>query len=211
MNAKTMSEILSAAGESAAGESRSPEAAGGSPEGPRGSPEANEGKGPAFGAITQELLTLAVKTGIIAFAAVLALTFPYGLHRNADADMKPAVKDGDLVLFCRFDKDYAAGDLLLLNFLGETQVRRVAAREGDTVDITENGLILNGALQGEQDIYEKTRRYAEGTNLPVTLGKGEIFVLGDARENATDSRVYGPVNTKDTLGAVIAVIRRRNL
>jgi signal peptidase I len=154
---------------------------------------------------------LLLKIAIIAGAAVFVFSFVYGLHRNADADMEPAVKDGDLVLFYRPDKDYAAGDLLLLRFRGETAVRRVVAAAGDTVDIAENGLIVNGALQQELNIYEITPRYAEGAALPLTLRESEVFVLGDSRENATDSRVYGAVNTKDTLGTVIALIRRRNL
>jgi signal peptidase I len=171
----------------------------------RGSP------GPAEPSVLRELLSLLAKIAAVALVCVLVTTFLYGLHRNADADMVPAVKDGDLVVFYRIDKDYAAGDLLLLRFQGKTQVRRVVATEGDAVDITENGFTINGALQQELYIYERTLRYAEGARLPVTLGEKEVFVLGDSRENATDSRVYGAVNTKDTLGTVIAVIRRRNL
>jgi signal peptidase I len=125
--------------------------------------------------------------------------------------MKPAVRDGDLVMFYRLDKSYAARDLLLLDFQGERQVRRVVATEGDTVDITENGLVINGAIQQELNIYEETYRYAEGVSLPITLGEGEVFVLGDARENASDSRVYGAVRAKDTLGTVIAIMKSRNL
>ncbi|MDR2610903.1 MAG: S26 family signal peptidase, partial [Clostridiales Family XIII bacterium] len=82
---------------------------------------------------------------------------------------------------------------------------------GDTVDITEEGLVINGALQPERTIYEETRRYADGAPLPVTLGDDTVFVLGDARENATDSRVYGAIDTDDTLGTAIAIIRRRNM
>jgi signal peptidase I len=79
------------------------------------------------------------------------------------------------------------------------------------VNVTENGLTINGAFQQELNIYEATRRYAEGAELPVTLGEAQVFVLGDSRSNATDSRIYGAVNTNDTLGTVIAVVRRRNL
>jgi signal peptidase I len=79
------------------------------------------------------------------------------------------------------------------------------------VDITEDGLIVNGAIQQETDISGKTERYADGAPLPVTLGPGQVYVLGDNRENATDSRVYGAVNKEDTRGAVIALIRKRNL
>jgi signal peptidase I len=161
--------------------------------------------------VWRELLSLLVKLAAICAAFALAFTFLYGLHRNPDPDMTPAVKDGDLVLFYRLDKDYAAGELLVLSFRGQKQVRRVVAAAGDTVDITENGLTVNGALQQELNIYEDTQRYEDGTTLPVTLAEGEVFVLGDSRENATDSRVYGPVNVRDTLGTVIAVIRRRNL
>jgi signal peptidase I len=181
--------------------------AGGSPHGAGAKSRA----APASPSVLRELVSLLAKIAAIAFAAALALTFVYGLHRNADANMVPAVMDGDLVMFYRLDRDYDAGDLLILGFRGERQVRRVVATAGDTVDVTENGLIINGALQRELNIYGKTERYEEGAELPVTLGENEVFVLGDSRENATDSRVYGAVNAKDTMGTVIAVVRRRNL
>jgi signal peptidase I len=125
--------------------------------------------------------------------------------------MNPSVKDGDLVLFYRLNKKYHAGDLLLLSFQGKSQVRRVIATAGDTVDITGEGLVINGALQQERSIYSPTQRYAEGISFPLTLEEGQVFVLGDARGNAADSRIYGPVNIKDTRGSVIAVLRRRSL
>jgi signal peptidase I len=161
--------------------------------------------------LLRDLLGLLAKIAVIAAIALLIFTLIYGLHRNMDPDMAPAVKDGDLVVFYRLDKNYAAGDLLELNFEGKRQVRRVVAIEGDEVDITENGLVVNGAIQQEREIFEETQRYEGGTPLPVTLGEGEVFVLGDSRDNATDSRVYGPVKAEDTHGSVIAVIRRRNL
>jgi signal peptidase I len=161
--------------------------------------------------VLSDLLSLVAKIAVICLIVTFVFTFVYGLHRNADPDMAPAVKDGDLVMFYRLDKDYVAGDLLMLSFEGRNQVRRVVATTGDSVDITEDGLIINGAVQQELNIYEETERYADGAEFPVTLGEGEVFVLGDSRNNATDSRIYGAVNVKDTKGTVITVIRRRNL
>ena len=160
----------------------------------------------------KEALNFGLKLAAIAVAFLLLFTFVYGLHRNTDPDMFPMVKDGDLVLFYRLDKEYAVRDLLLLNYEGGRQVRRVAARAGDTVDITaQGGLIINGARQQEVEIYEETQRYAEsGVSFPLTLQEGQLFVLGDARENAADSRVYGPIEIKDTMGKVITVLRRRS-
>jgi len=161
--------------------------------------------------VWRDLLSLFIK--IVAIAAVSALItyFVYGFHRNSDPDMRPMIKDGDLVMFYRLDKDYAIGDLLLLSYQGDLQVRRVIARSGDTVDFTEEYLVVNDAIQQEPEIFQKTRRYESGITFPLTVPEGQVFVLGDARENATDSRVYGPVDIEDTLGTVITVIRRRNL
>jgi len=160
--------------------------------------------------VWRELGGLGIKIAIICIATVLTFTFLYGFHRNVDPDMTPMVKSGDLVLFYRLGRDYAIGDLLLLDFQGERQVRRVVAREGDTVDITENGLVINGSIQQEPEIFEETWQYENGISFPITVGAGQVFVLGDAREGATDSRVYGPINVEDTLGTVITIIRRRN-
>jgi len=161
--------------------------------------------------VLRELGLLVAKIAAIAVGFVLVFTFLYGFHRNKDPDMSPMVKEGDLVLFYRLSKDYAVGDLLLLNFQGERQVRRVIARAGDVVDITESGLIINGALQYEPQIFQQTWRYDNEINFPFTVGEGQVFVLGDAREHAIDSRVYGAVNVRDTLGSVITVIRRRGM
>ena len=161
--------------------------------------------------IWRELGALGIKIAIILAIALIVFTFIYGLHYNVDDGMKPALKDGDLAVYYRFGKSYTAGDLVVLNYLGQTQVRRVVATAGDVVDITQEGLSINGALQQEVDIYEATQRYDEGVNFPITLEEGQIFVLGDARLSASDSRIYGALNVKDTMGTVIAVIRRRSL
>jgi signal peptidase I len=161
--------------------------------------------------VRRELLNLTLKIAVIAASFMLIFTFFYGFHRNADPDMAPMIKDGDLAIFYRLNKNYAVNDLLLLDYEGERQIRRVIARAGDVVDITEDGLVINGAVQQEPGIYQKTRRYEDGIPFPLTVGEDQVFVLGDARENATDSRIYGPLNTKDTLGTLITVVRRRNL
>jgi len=168
------------------------------------------GPRPKEPSVWRDLGSLGVKIVTIALVFVLVFTFFYGLDRNTDPDMVPMVKDGDLVMFYRLDKDYAIGDLTVVRYQGKLEVRRVVAGAGDKVNITAEGLMVNGAFQQEPNIYQKTVRYAKGISFPLTVGKGQVFVLGDARKNATDSRVYGPVNTKDTLGTVITIIRRRN-
>jgi signal peptidase I len=165
----------------------------------------------AASSVMRDLMYLLLKIAAVIGVAALLLTFVYGFHRSAEAGMAPSVKAGDLLMFYRVDKEYAPGDLLILSFEGERQVRRVVAVAGDSVDITKDGLIVNGAMVQEPYISGKTERYAGGVNLPLEVDEGCVFVLGDSRENATDSRVYGSVKTGDTLGTALALMRRHAL
>lgn len=162
--------------------------------------------------VWKDLLFLFIKIASVTLAFVLLFTFLFGLTRVQDPSMDPAVRDGDLVIFHRYTQSgYWPQDVIVLSYNGQTQVRRVIATAGDTVDITEAGLMINGALQQEPGIYEKTERYQDGADFPLTVPEGQVFVLGDSRTGATDSRIYGCVKIEDTLGKVMAVIRRRGI
>ena len=163
------------------------------------------------GSVLKDIFYLFLKIAVIIVIFILLFTFMFGIHRNRDPSMQPAIKDGDVVISYRLDKKYAAGDCAVVKYEGETQFRRVIAVKGDTVDFTEEGLTINGALQQEASIYEDTLPYKDGITFPVKLKDGEIFVLGDSRGNATDSRIYGPVKVKDTLGKAILILRRRGI
>ena len=164
---------------------------------------------PLPNSLLKELAFYGIKLAVILLVAMLIFTFFYGVHRVNDPGMMPALRDGDLVIFNRFDRSPTNNDLVVLDFEGQRQIRRVVARAGDTVDITGEGLIVNGAIVRELGIYYFTHRFEEGIDFPLTVGEGQVFVLGDARPNATDSRIYGPVNISDTLGTVVTVNRRK--
>ncbi|MDR2975429.1 MAG: signal peptidase I [Propionibacteriaceae bacterium] len=160
----------------------------------------------------KDLLLLLIKIVAIATALVLIFTLLFGIVRYQDPSMTPAVKDGDLVLYDRHARSgYQAQDAVVVEFEGVQQVRRVVAIAGDVVDIASGGLVVNGALQQEPQIHEPTGRYIGGVSFPLTVPPGHVFVLGDARATATDSRVYGCVKAEDTLGKVMLVIRRRGI
>ncbi|GAA2937304.1 signal peptidase I [Enterococcus raffinosus] len=161
--------------------------------------------------LKQELFSLVVKLAILLTLAYFVVHFVYGITRYPDDSMVPAVKSGDVALYYRLNKNYVASDVVALEYENDLQLRRVVAIEGDTVDITEEGLEINNHLQAEHQIYEETLPYTEGIDYPVKIGTGEVFVLGDKREAAIDSRVYGPIKTKDTLGKVITILRRRSI
>ena len=162
--------------------------------------------------VWKDLLYLAVKIGIILLAFVAITTFVFGFAQSAEPSMSPAIKDGDLVIFHRYKKvGYNISDVIVLEHNGQIQARRVVATQGDIVDITEDGLMINGSIQQEANIYQKTERYEIGVDFPLTVPDGHVFVLADNREGATDSRIYGTVEISETYGKIITVLRRRGI
>lgn len=162
--------------------------------------------------VWKELLFLFTKIATIVLVILLLFTFLYGAIRYSEPSMAPAVKDGDLVLFYRYTKSgYLPQDVIALDHNGQRQVRRVIATAGDVVDITEEGLLINGALQQEPAIFQRTQRYQDGVSFPLTVPEGQVFLLADSRAGAADSRIYGCVKIEDTLGKVMTIIRQRNI
>ena len=159
----------------------------------------------------EDIFQLLLKIVLIILAVILVFTFMYGMARINDVSMKPAIKDGDLVMYYRLDKRFVSGDIAVFKKDGRTTTGRVVAVAGDTVDITKDGLMINGATQISHDIYFDTTQFQNGVDFPITVGEGQIFVLGDNRPEASDSRIYGCINIKDVKGKAIAVIRTRGL
>ena len=52
--------------------------------------------------------------------------------------------------------------------------------------------------------------FKEGVSYPIKLKKGEVFLLGDNRTESIDSRAFGPVPAKKTLGELMTVIRNES-
>lgn len=90
-------------------------------------------------------------------------------------------------------------------------VCRVVAGPGDTVEVTENRLIINGNSMIESGIYYPTNAYVGYTEYPVRLKENEYFVMADFRNGGVDSRFFGPVTAEEIQGTVITVVRRNNI
>lgn len=156
-----------------------------------------------------DLLLLAGQIAAIVLGAVVVFSFVFGLMRVTDPSMEPRFIDGDLVLFYRLDKRYDARDVAVFEHDGMLTSGRVIAVGGDTVNIDSRGLIVNGAYQQEPGITDETTQVADGVTFPLTVPEGAVFLLGDNRDEAVDSRIVGCVPTDQTLGKVIGMFRRR--
>ena len=159
--------------------------------------------------IKEDVIFLLLKLAIFLVLLLIMFLFVFGIYRRSDNMMAPAFKDGDLAIYYRLQNEYQTSDRIILEKDGETQIRRIVAVSGDSVEITADGLKVNGYLQQESGIYMETLPYTEGISFPLTVGKDEYFVLGDNRTNAKDSRIYGTVNKEEIKGPVIVLLRHR--
>ena len=144
-------------------------------------------------------------------AVVVVFTFAVRLIGVDGHSMVPTLQDGDrlLVLTSLLYDDYQYGDIVVLrkeSFLEEPIVKRVIAREGQTVDIdfVTGSVTVDGVLLHEDYINELTFT-EEGTEFPLTVPEGSIFVMGDNRNHSNDSRDsrLGTVDTRYVIGKAV--------
>ena len=84
----------------------------------------------------------------------------------------------------------------------EDLIKRVIAIGGDTVEIEDNHVMVNGELIVEPYLSPGTLMADMDER---TIPRGQIWVMGDNRNESSDSRVFGPVDVDDVVGE--AVIR----
>lgn len=147
-------------------------------------------------------------------AVVVLFTFGVRLIGVDGHSMVPTLQDGDrlLVLNSLWDDDYQYGDIVVLRketFLDEPIVKRVIATEGQTVDIdfAAGVVYVDGEPIDEPYINEPTY-VEEGTEFPLTVPEGSIFVLGDNRNHSSDSRdsALGTVDARYVIGKAVFLL-----
>ena len=132
---------------------------------------------------------------ITAFALLL------GIAVQGDEGMQPTYKKGQPIVYLRVIGECRRGDLVCLRLPdGTTALRRVVAVAGDSVELRGGIAYINGLAERGSYSFTRTDPRPGGPVYPVILRQGELFLLGDARETAADSRDFGVVSTSALLG-----------
>ncbi len=83
-------------------------------------------------------------------------------------------------------------------------IKRVIAMPGDTVEITDDGVLVNDKLIEEHYLAEDTEtRVRQQRYAKLVLDDDEYYLLGDNRDISLDSRTFGPVHKRDIIGKVL--------
>ena len=138
---------------------------------------------------------------LLLLAAVFVLVL--GVTLVHDADMEPTYREGRPVLFLRLG-GVKRGDVAVLRVdVRGTVLRRVVAVPGDTVELRDGTVFVNGLAERGNYSITRTDPDPDGPGYPLILRADEYFVLGDRRETALDSRSFGLVTMENILGRVL--------
>ncbi|KAI8463543.1 MAG: peptidase S24/S26A/S26B/S26C [Monoraphidium minutum] len=130
--------------------------------------------------------------------------------------MYPTFDIGDRLiaekLTYRFSREPVAGDVVIFHpvagvgnrsiFGDDVFIKRVVAVEGDTVEVHDGTLFVNGAPRTEPFINERPGYVLSKLVVPP----GDIFVMGDNRNNSYDSHVWGPLPKENVVARAIGAL-----
>ena len=163
---------------------------------------------------------------VFTLVIVLFVTSFIGRHSVVDGDsMLGTLHDGETLIISDLFYEPRVGDIVVVDdhstILKKPIIKRVIAVGGDTVRVMKVGIMVNGELLDEPYVYTDglpytynvypSEAYNDNPTLKVEAGvyyefvvpEGELFVLGDHRNDSTDSRAIGTVDVDAVLGRVL--------
>jgi signal peptidase I len=157
----------------------------------------------------------------------LVISALFGRFEIRQISMEPNFHEGQRVVVLQLSNlltslwaktAYAAGDQHSLPFgpergqvvilytsaerADEPLIKRVIGVPGDTVEIIDGQVHINGAPLAEPYVHGLSSSCFT-TCGPITLGPDQYFVMGDNRPNSRDSRSFGPVPIGQIIGRVV--------
>lgn len=156
-------------------------------------------------------LMSAIHLVVIIIIAFVLVRFVFGISFVKGKSMEPTFHTDDVVVYTRIVPGFEKGDIVLVRMpSGEYYIKRVIATEGDTVEIQNGMIYVNGECQDEAYLAEGmiTTKKIGGISYPYTVEQGKAFVVGDNRSVSEDSRDFGAVTKRQIKGKMIFSIKK---
>ena len=174
------------------------------------------------------LSTIAIILGAFGIAILLTL-YLFQSYQVEGPSMQPTLHNGDRLIIWKAPRTMARvtghnyvpnrGDIIVFvekglmtsNGSDKQLIKRVIGLPGDRVVIKNKEVKIYNKEHPKGFDPDTTLPYGQGLNLSVspddevdeTLGKNQVFVMGDNRDNSLDSRVFGPLDTNDIIGKLV--------
>ncbi len=149
----------------------------------------------------KELLNMLIYIGIVVIVSFLLITYVGQRTRVSGPSMMNTLHDGDNLIIDKISyrfKDPERFDIIVFNYLYKQNthyIKRIIGLPGETVQIIDSTIYINGEPL-EEDYGLEPILAAKRASDPITLGEDEYFVLGDNRNNSSDSRELDVGNVK---------------
>ena len=143
--------------------------------------------------------------------AVVIILFVYQPVKVEGTSMMPALADQERIFINKFAyrlglTPITRGDTVVFLFPHDTSkhyIKRVIGIPGDTVEIREGHVFVNGKELKEEYVPDE---YRDRLSIPAQLvDANHYFVMGDHRSSSNDSRAWGPVSREFIYGKAVFV------
>jgi len=161
---------------------------------------------PTLTRVGRELLAAVQTLLSAAVYATLIVTFGFQVARVDGLSMAPTLEDHDRLIVDKLVYelgDPRPGDIVMLYYPVNPEkmfVKRVIAKEGDRVRIVDGHVYVNDLQLHDDYVPDEFRSHDDYG--PETIQPGFYFVMGDHRNNSSDSRHWGMVPKKYIIGKV---------
>ena len=164
------------------------------------------------GGFLDGVVTILVALGV----ALLLRTFVVGVYEVPSGSMLETIQEGDLLLGEKVSLNWEspkAGDIVTFDSPrepGVTLVKRVVAVAGQTVDLRDGNVYVDG-VQLDESAYTlgkpsySLQAGSAGVSYPYTVPEGCIWVMGDNRTNSLDSRYFGAVRASSVSSRILCI------
>lgn len=147
----------------------------------------------------------------VAIAVVLAVIIKVFLFQNfviPSGSMEPTLFKGDMLYVSKISYRFSEpvrGDIVVFKYPLDPKrdfVKRIMGMPGETLEIKNSVVHINGQPVSEPFLRKGLKSPDFG---PVKINEGQYFMMGDNRDNSSDSRVWGTVPRKNFVGKAVFI------